>query len=68
MKGFAIFILVISILAFLLGIFALTGNGESDAIQGAAMIGSGIGGVIFSCVLIVLADIRNAVRHIPGVK
>jgi hypothetical protein len=58
MRGFAGFILVISILGCLLGLFALFGGG------GAAMLGSGFTGILLSCVILVLVDIRTAVRSL----
>jgi hypothetical protein len=62
MKGFAIFILVLCVISALLGLaMSLLGNGAEE-VQGATYLGSGITGILLSCVVIALTDIRTSLQ------
>lgn len=61
MKGFAIFTLILSIIASLfggLGVF-LSGNNASDFAMAAALLGAGFPGILLSCLVIAVVDIRD---------
>jgi hypothetical protein len=60
MKGFAIFILVLCVIGALIGFMMMTIGNNLEATQGAGLLGSGITGILLSCVVIALADIRKA--------
>ena len=61
MKSFAGVLMMVSIVMGVLGvIMAVTGN-ASESLDGAFLMGSAVSGVLFSCVLMVLVDIREAV-------
>jgi len=61
MKNFAIFTIVLTALGMLIGfIMLVSGNGAEQAV-GAALLESGFTGVLLSCAVIALADIRDAI-------
>ncbi len=62
MKGFAISVLVLCAIASLVGlVMAILGNAMEE-VRGATYLGSGVTGILLCCVVIVLADIREALK------
>lgn len=62
MKGFAIFFLTLSVLTIVAGFLTMSDGGVEIA-AGAAMVGSGFTGILLSCAVIALADIRGLIRE-----
>jgi hypothetical protein len=67
MKAFGIITLVLSVLASSFGLLGLifSGGNTSDLTIGACLLGIGSPGMLLSCVVITLADIRTSLQSAP---
>jgi hypothetical protein len=62
MKGFAIFTIVLSVIGMLIGIINIADSNQyhmTEMFVGVALLPSGFLGILLSCAVIALADIRD---------
>jgi uncharacterized integral membrane protein len=62
MRGFGQTLLVLCIISGAISVFAIFGGNQYETANGVVFFGSALGGMLMSCVLITLVDIRDAVR------
>ena len=62
MRRFGQTLLVFCIISGAISVFAILGGNEYETANGTVFFGSALGGMLMSCVLITLVDIRDAVR------
>jgi len=62
MRAFATLTLILSALGGAISLFAIFGGNTSESANGTVAFGSAVGGILMSCVVILLAEIRDHLK------
>lgn len=63
MRSFGITLLVLALISGAISLIAVFTGNQYETANGVVFFGSAIGSAVLSCILVVLADIREAVRR-----